>query len=232
MIEINTDYDLIPPYPVMIILSFLAGLVVMYILNLRDGIRKNVAGYLCLLAPVMSIFFGMVLTYVSSGGKYFGLSSVGGLAGMYAASLTLALISGKSGEISIMLKNCTLILPLMYSISKIGCLLAGCCHGISYHGAFSIHYTGKNTNTMDVFPVQLTETVLFLIIFLLGMLLQKKNRNTVPIIFIVSALTKFLLDFLRESHTGEIISFTQMLCLLLILTEIIILIYRKHKNQV
>ncbi len=230
--EINTDYDFIPPYPVMILLSFLAGLTGMYLLNIRDGIRKNVAGYFCLLAPAMSIFLGIVLTYLSSGFQYFGLSSIGGLAGMYAASLTLALISGKPGEIGIMMKNCTLLLPLMYSISKIGCLLGGCCRGIAYHGAFRIHYTGSRTDSAYVFPVQLTETILFLLIFLLGMFLQRKIRNPVPAVFILSAVTKFLLDFMRESHAGEIISFTQMLCLILILTEMILIFFRKRNNQV
>ncbi|MBR1554281.1 MAG: hypothetical protein IJ644_02680, partial [Oscillospiraceae bacterium] len=110
MIEINTDYNFISPYPIMILLSFLAGIIGMYLLNLRDGIRKDVAGYLCLLAPVMSVFFGIVLTYISSGFQYFGLSSVGGLIGMYLASLTMALISGKQGELGIMTKNCTLML--------------------------------------------------------------------------------------------------------------------------
>ncbi len=231
MIEINTDYHIIPPYPVMIAFSFFTGLMILYFLNVRDGIRKNVAGYFCLLAPVMSVFFGAVLTYISSGGKYFGLSSIGGLAGMYAASLTMALISGKSGEIRIMLKNCTLVLPLIYSISKIGCLLGGCCRGMAYHGVFCIHYTGSGTDSAYVFPVQLMETILFFIIFLLGMLLQRKIRNTVLLVFLFSSLTKFLLDFLRESHHEEIISFTQILCLLLIFAEFIILIYRKYRNM-
>ena len=231
MIEINTDYNFISPYPIMILLSFLVGIIGMYLLNLRDGIRKDVAGYLCLLAPVMSVFFGIVLTYISSGFQYFGLSSVGGLIGMYLASLTMALISGKQGELGIMTKNCTLMLPLMYSISKIGCLFAGCCHGIAYHGAFRIHYTGKITDTIDVFPVQLAETVLFLIIFLIGILGCRNKKSAVWMIFTISALSKCLLDFLRESHIGQILSFNQVLCGILFLFGISMMYHDRKARQ-
>lgn len=231
IIEINTDYHSVSPYPIMILLSFLAGIIGMYLLNLKDGIRKDVAGYLCMLAPVMSIFFGVVLTYISSGFQYFGLSSVGGLIGMYLASLTLALISGNPGESGIMTKNCTLMLPLMYSISKIGCLFAGCCYGIAYHGAFHIHYTGKITDTLDVFPVQLAETVSFLIIFLIGILGCRNKKNAVWMIFSVSALSKGMLDFLRASHTGQMLSLNQVLCGMLFMFGIIMIYYSRKTEQ-
>jgi len=230
VIEINTNYTLIPPYPVMILLSFGAGITAMYFLNRRDNIQKNAAGYLCLLAPVMSIFFGAVLTYLSSGFQYFGLSSLGGLAGMYASCVIIALINPQKGTVRIMIKNCTLVLPLLYSISKIGCLLGGCCRGMSYHGIFCIHYTGSNTEEAVVFPVQLAETLVFLILFLSGICLEKKKQNTVRIIFILSAVSKFLLDFLRESHSGQILSFTQILCLILILTGLAIFYITDKKN--
>jgi len=217
MIEINTDYQFIPPYPIMIILSLITGILMMYFLNRKNQIQKNVAGYLCMLAPMMSLFFGLLLTYITSGGQYFGLSSLGGLIGMYSAVLIMALISPQTGTLRIMMKNCTLVLPLIYSISKIGCLSAGCCRGISYHGAFCIHYTGIETEPAFVFPVQLTETLVFLIIFLMGLILEKKHQHPVWIVFIFSASAKFLLDFLRESHANQILSFTQILCLVLIL---------------
>ncbi|MBR1528519.1 MAG: prolipoprotein diacylglyceryl transferase [Oscillospiraceae bacterium] len=229
MIEINTDYKFISPYPVMIILSLTVGIIVMYILNRKDQIQKNVSGYLCMLAPMMSLFFGLLLTYITSGGQYFGLSSLGGLAGMYLACLIMALINPQKDTVRIMMKNCTLVLPLIYSISKIGCLLGGCCRGTAYHGPFCIHYAGSKTDSAVVFPVQPAETLVFLIIFILGIFLQKKHQHTVWMVFIFSALAKFLLDFLRESHTNQIISFTQILCLLLLLTGFLIL-YLNHQK--
>ena len=213
-LHIDTDRGKIPPYAIMIMLSFAAGIGSMFILNVKNGVRKRIAGYLSLLAPFMSIFFGLLLTYISTLGKGMGLSSIGGLAGMFAAVVTIALIGKDRREFRIMLTSCTLVIPLMYSVSKLGCLFAGCCHGIAYHGPFCIEYTGKRTGDICVFPVQLAETLLFFAIFIIGLVLfMKKSRHTELFIMIASVIGKGGLDFLRVSHTGKVISFNQILCL-------------------
>lgn len=218
---INTDYHFVPPYAVMILLSFIAGNFGMYALNIRSGIKKNVSGYLILLSPMMSLFCGVYLTYITSGFRYYGLSSIGGLIGMYMAVLTMSAINSKINsnkkDTKTMLQNCTIILPLMYSISKIGCFFAGCCYGIEYSGVFCIHYTGHgNIPVHDVFPVQIAETIVFLGIFFVGIhFIKRKVKNMVWIVFVISAFAKGLLDFLRESHTGELISMNQILCIIL-----------------
>ena len=218
MITVNTDYSFISPYPVMILLSFLAGAVGMFLLNIRRGVRRDIAKYLMILAPLMSLFGGAALTYLSSHGEYIGLSSVGGLAGMYAAVLTMGLISPEKGDMKIMAESCTVMLPLMYSVSKIGCLCAGCCRGIAYAGICSVHYTGINATEGSVLPVQGVETLVFLCIFLIGLAVYLRGKkHAVPLIFVCAALAKFALDFLRESHVGVTVSFTQWLCLLLTL---------------
>ena len=223
-ITINTDYRLIPPYAVMILLSFIIGNIGMYILNIRSGIKKNVASYLILLSP-MSLFGGVCLTYIISGFRYYGLSSIGGLIGMYTAVLTMAVINSDKEDTKIMFQNCTVVLPLMYSISKTGCFLAGCCYGIEYKGFFCINYTGQgNIPEHYVFPVQLVETIIFLGIFLVGILfVRRRVRNMLWIVFVISALAKGLLDFLRESHTGELVSMNQILCIILIIVGVIVM---------
>jgi prolipoprotein diacylglyceryltransferase len=215
-LHIDTDWGRITPYPIMIILSFAAGIGAMYLLNIKSGVRKRIAAYLSLLAPFMSIFGGMLLTYITTLGKGMGLSSVGGLVGMYAAVITIALIGRDRSECRNMLTSCTLTLPLMYSISKIGCLTAGCCRGVAYKGLFCIEYTGKMTGHICVFPVQLAETLVFLAIFITGMVLfTKKSRYAELFIIIASVLGKIGLDFQRASHTGKIISINQSLCLVI-----------------
>lgn len=230
---INTDYRFIPPYAVMILLSFIAGNLGMYVLNIRSGIKKNISGYLILLSPMMSLFCGVCLTYVISGFRNYGLSSIGGLIGMYTAVLTMALMNSNKENMRTMFQNCTIILPLMYSISKTGCFFAGCCHGIEYKGIFFIHYTGHgNIPEHNVFPVQLVETIVFLGIFFAGILLNKRRvKNTVWIVFVVSAFAKGLLDFLRESHTGELISMNQILCIMLIIVGLVVMYSSKKFVQ-
>jgi prolipoprotein diacylglyceryltransferase len=216
----------------MIILSFIAGSAGMYILNIKKGIQKNIARYLLILLPLMSLFFGAMLTYATSGGKSYGLSSVGGLIGVYAAVITMGAMSPVKGDIRIMSETATVILPLMYSVSKVGCFLAGCCYGFAYDGVFAVEYTGRNAHECAAFPVQAAETLTFLIIFIIGAWLYAKNkRYAVQVIFITSALAKCSLDFLRASHKGIFISLTQVFCIILAVIGIIWLVMKMKRNN-
>jgi len=226
-IHIDTDYSLIPPYAVMIIFSCTVGLVLQFFINVKRGIEKRIAGYVTVLAPCMSILAAVLLTYISSGGKMFGLSSLGGLFGMYAAAFTVGLIVRDRGIMKLLAEDCTLVLPLMYSIAKVGCFLAGCCRGIPWDGPLCAEYTGRITGTF--FPVQLAETVVFFLIFVLGAVMFLRGaKNTVMTVFIASAAAKGGLDVLRESHIGKILSLNQILCALLIVAGIAVMIYGKR----
>ena len=221
-IHICTDYSLFPPYAVMILLSCMTGLSLQYILNVKRGVQPMIAGFITLLSPFMSFFFAFLLTYAASGGRKTGLSSMGGLFGMYLSVITLALIKRDKNSTKITLENCTLVLPLIYSISKTGCFLAGCCRGIPYNGPFCVEYTGKVTETGCIFPVQLAETIVFFIIFAIGMImLLKKCSHTSVYLLTLCAAAKGLLDFLRESHIGKAVSLNQILCLAVIAAGII-----------
>jgi len=181
-----------------------------------------IAGFITLLSPFMSFFFAFLLTYAASGGRKTGLSSMGGLFGMYLSVITLALIKRDKNSTKITIENCTLVLPLIYSISKTGCFLAGCCRGIPYNGPFCVEYTGKVTATGCIFPVQLAETIIFFIIFVIGIImLVKKCSHTSVYLLTLCAAAKGLLDFLRESHTGKAVSLNQILCLAVIAAGII-----------
>ena len=229
-LRINTDHGVIAPYGMMILLSFLAGTGGLFLLNIRRGIRKQTAFWQMLLGILLSLCGGMALTFITSGGKIIGLSSLGGLAGMYAACALTAWFSRLPGYDIVLTQNCTLMLPLMYSIGKIGCFLGGCCGGIPYSGAFRTVYTGVHANPVPAFPVQLLESAVFLLIFAAGLHAFFRRRvNSVPAVFLTSAAAKFALDFLRASHTGKILSVTQMLCIGLIAAGAGLL-FRHHKK--
>ncbi|SFC17091.1 Prolipoprotein diacylglyceryl transferase [Ruminococcus albus] len=203
----------------------------MFILNIRKGIQKRIALYMLLLLPVMSLFCAVMLTSITSGGKSFGLSSVGGLVGVYAAVITMGLISPTRTDLPVMAETATVMLPLMYSVSKVGCFLAGCCYGFEYDGIFAVEYSGQYAHECPAFPVQAAETISFLLIFLIGVILYtKKMRYAVQVIFITSASAKCMLDFLRASHDGIILSLTQVFCIILAFIGVVWLIV-KMKNS-
>lgn len=218
MFQINTDSDaLFTPYAVTMFSAFLLGIGLLYLLNRRDGIPKNIAGLLALLSPVMILSCAAGLGYLMSHGETVGLASMGALFGMYLSVIVMSLICGKRGTARQMLQNCTLVLPLMYAVSKFGCFLAGCCRGMDYNGMFCVHYSGAETGACTAFPVQLAESLTFLVIFSIGMLLHRRHRSgSVRIVFLLSALAKGLLDFLRAEHQGRLVTVNQVLCAALI----------------
>jgi prolipoprotein diacylglyceryltransferase len=215
-------------YPIMIMLSICAGLIVQYVLNTRRGILKETARLAALSGLFFSLSGGILLTLITSGFRYIGLSSLGGLAGLYAGNALIAAFVKRPYYLNILTQNCTLVLPLMYSVSKLGCLGAGCCRGIAYHGFGAVTYL-TDTETVTLLPVQLLETISFAVIFAVGMMLYlKRNTHAVHIIFVLGLSTKFALDFLRESHTGQLLSLTQILCAVMLLTDAMMLLCKRY----
>lgn len=217
-------------YPVMIVTAVVVGLAVQYVLNTRRGIRRNVAGVMTLACAFFSVAGGILLTLITSGGKLFGLSSLGGLVGMYAAAGVVALITKQPYYGVILAQNCTFVLPLMYGISKLGCFGAGCCRGMGYHGFGAVTYLTE-AGECTVLPVQLLEALSFFALFVLGMVLyQKKFRRAAHLVFFLSMLVKFALDFLRGSHTGVILSQTQVFCLVLMAADAVWMLWNSRRK--
>ena len=125
--------------------------------------------------------------------------------------------------------------PLLYSVAKLACFSYGCCHGIEYDGPF--HYVYKHSvgapNNVPLFPIQLVETITSFILFIY-ILFRTKKINSKSIIIgesmVLFGILKFSLDFLRESHVGQIISLNQVLSIILSLWGLIIIIKDKKKR--
>lgn len=118
MFHINTDHaGLFPPYSVTMFSAFLLGIGLLWLLNRRDGIPKNIAGLLALLSPVMILTCAAGMGYLMSHGQTVGFASMGALFGMYLSVITMSLIYGNREAARNMLQNCTLVLPLMYAVS-------------------------------------------------------------------------------------------------------------------
>ena len=232
MLTINAGGSGIPPYPVMMLLSFAAGMAVLYRLCRRGGVPGRICGCLLLLSPPLALYGAYLLHLLTVHDGTVGFSSVGGLAGMYAAAFIMQMLCKAQPYAAEMPADCTFVLPLMYGISKIGCFLAGCCRGIPYSGVFSVVYAGTAEPSAAVFPVQAAESAVFLVIFVLGLLLHRKRRNAaLYAVFFISCAAKFLLDFLRESHQGTVLSLNQGLCLGMAAACTAVLLYRRHREN-
>lgn len=222
-------------YSIMILSSFVIGFLFIYI-NLRaNEVPKNMIAYQLLLSSVCIIYFSKLLTVISSGDITVnlltaGLSSLGGAAGLLISVLIFTKVYSEKKKV--FYETFALALPIMYGISKLGCHFAGCCYGIPYDGI--LYTVSKFSATNEkLFPVQLAESLVFIVIFLVSITLYYKGIkiNYLAIEMIICAVAKFMLDYLRYSNLGKVITLNQIICLSFFILGIITLLNDRHRRR-
>lgn len=161
-----------------------------------------------------------------------GLVFYGGLFGAIAGIFIYCKIRKKTFQFAVALVLPTF--PLAHSIMRIGCFSAGCCYGIAHPPPFGIAFAQSigAPNNVYLLPVQLYESGINLIIFLILWLYTKKERHWIKIVSlygILYSIARFLLEFLRgdeargfiqEFSTSQYISvFLFLVCILLLSTS-------------
>ena len=143
-------------YGIIIVISLIIGLCYIYKYLKRSKIPND----------IILLYLFMLLVFIVVGGKEFtiytskeelniinaGFSSYGGAIGASVAVISFVFIYKK--KVDDLLKSTIIALPLIYSISKIACFIAGCCYGIKYDGLFHVYSKEAGFNT---FPVQIIE---------------------------------------------------------------------------
>lgn len=232
---INTDF---PLYSLFIIIALLSNIIIILLTSKYSKIET-----ICLLLyENTGILLGAkLLTYILNYSNYdefdffeLGLSSYGAVIGALLFLLLFSLQFKK--PFKDLLSLFIVPIPLMYAIGKIGCFLVGCCYGIKYSGIFSVvyNYSLHAPVGVSLFPIQIVESIVFLLIFIymLNKKLQNKfNTQTIGISFIFCGLAKFILDFFRMSHQNVILSINQYISLFFIVVGFIVLLSLK-KNKI
>ncbi len=94
--------------------------------------------------------------------------------------------------------------PLLQSVSRIGCFLAGCCFGVPTTAPWGVIYTDPHSIAplyVCVHPTQLYSSILLMLIFAFQYfvgrkLFQKKGMLVCSYLFLI-AFERFILDFWR-----------------------------------
>ena len=200
-------------YGPIVLSAIIIGIVVACLLMAKAGAAKGTCFYTALLTFVMIIMVSFMTSIaLNKDIRNIGFVGAGGALGLILGAVTSALIH--RDHITESIAAWITSAPLMYGLSKIACHIAGCCNGIPYTGTLAVTYEAKNHGSY--FPVQLTETVSFIFIFIIGLILYLKlgdKTRTAIITLILSGITKTGLEFLRESHIGQTISNYQILVL-------------------
>ncbi len=214
----------IPPYGVCFFIGILLSTIIAFVLLTNRKWEKF--DFLCSVAYLLigallgaKLLFIIVsidtiiqynLTFIEilKGGFVFYGGLLGGALGVYIYGKQFKLNSIKYFDL------CATVLPLGHAIGRIGCFLSGCCYGIKYDGPFShIYYNSANLFTplnVNLFPVQLLEAFLLLILFiiLLTMWLKKTKTGQITVVYLtIYAIIRFFLEYLRgDSERGRFIN--------------------------
>lgn len=231
---INTK---IPLYGILVVTGILSGLYIMY-KNVKTLNYKKEENYGLILYILLGTLFGAkYFTLLTNFNKYknnidfnkIGLSSYGAAIGI----IILLIIFAKQYKKNFkeLINNILPAIPLMYGISKIGCFLAGCCYGIKYNGPLSItyKYSLSAPKNISLLPIQIIETITFILIYLYISKKKKENKNIIGITLLLCGLSKFLLDYLRMNHIDKILTVNQIVSIPFIIIGLIL--YFKEKSE-
>lgn len=132
------------------------------------------------------------------------------------------------------LKEMDLITPafsLRLIIVKLACFCAGCCNGKEC--SWGLYYPN---NDAVMFPSQLLEALVALIIFVFLMVYRKKAKEGTlfPIYLIIYSATRFFTEFTRiEDEVFGILKIYHILCLIGILVGVIwLVIVKKYSSKI
>lgn len=114
---------------------------------------------------------------------------------------------------------------IAHSIGRLGCLMAGCCHGRREDGFLGIynHMVGYKT-----LPVQLYEALFLAALFAVLIVLLKKGKNTISVYLIAYAVWRFFAEYMRADERGDTfisaLSPSQLICIPMLLIGVIIIV--------
>ncbi len=131
------------------------------------------------------------------------------------------------------------VIPLVHAIGRIGCLCAGCCYGMEYHGfgAITFHNSLIAPNEIQLFPIQIVESIFNLIIFIILLVTYKKflgTYKTLGLYLILYSIIRFILEFFRGDSVRGIyfgVSTSQWISILLFILGILIFTKRIEKKD-
>lgn len=94
-------------------------------------------------------------------------------------------------------------IPLGHGIGRIGCIMAGCCHGMEYTGPLAIYYPNSVTGLspdQGYFPVQGLEALLNVGVCLFLIWYERRKRRPMDLLFAylgLYAVERFVLEYFR-----------------------------------
>lgn len=242
---INIFGKAIPVYGLCIVLGFTAAgiiiklrcrqlsydkVIVLCSLTLAGMVFGGSALYVIVTYPPEYILYSIKkfdFSFLMSGMVFYG-GVAGGLGGMLLGKKLVGIPFTLLEDLVIPL------VPMGHALGRVGCTMAGCCHGIEYYGIFAIknvHYPPE----MSFFPVQPVEAVFNVLIGICLFIYIKKPHKKGDVIlryFLMYPPLRFCLEFLRGDRARGIyagLSTSQWISLVLFAVAIFISLKKLRK---
>lgn len=160
----------------------------------------------------------------------------GGLVG----AILFMMLSGKIHKLDVWgyIRDFIFMIPIMHCFGRIGCFCAGCCYGMPYHGLGHVvfPYGSQAPSGEELFPVQLVEAALVLIIgiVLLVLKLKKDFFYTIETYLLTYSVVRFILEFFRYDAIRGVafgLSTSQWISIVVFIGTVISIVYRKKKVE-
>lgn len=163
-----------------------------------------------------------------------GYSYYGGLFGFFISIYVF--VKYKKIEYEEYATSYIFLLPLLHCFWKISCFMGGCCFGIPYTGIGSVIFPeGINALAgISVFPVQLLESAIALLIAVIIIVLETKNKLywSVSVYLVMYGTTRFAIEFLRYHDAGTKIASGHVCSIVSILIGLIAILIKKKQVEI
>ena len=126
--------------------------------------------------------------------------------------------------------------PLGHAFGRLGCFFAGCCYGMPYDGPFCVSFPHIGVD-YNVFPVQLLEVFINLVICAYLLFYTRKERKRFHVLYhylALYAVSRFCLELLRGDGIRGIaagISTSQWISIGLLAVSCMLLLYSRFGKQ-
>ena len=194
------------PYALIVMLSVAFGYAAAIFRMRKSGVNQQTIFYISLLSFVCTMAGSFMLAFkITSEGIGIGFSGLGAAVGMVTGVMISGLIIRDKPDI--VMTSFVVSAPLMYGLAKIGCFLAGCCHGKEYYGPFAVVYSNEHAGSY--FPIQLVDMVIFILLHVFALLITNKMKNKVRALYIILGVMipiRFALEYTRYYHDGSLVA--------------------------
>jgi len=216
------------PYAPIVMLSVAIGYAVAVLRMRKFGVNKQTIFYTSLLSFVCTMAGSFMMAFrITSEGIGIGFSGLGAAVGLITGVFISEIIIKDKPDL--VMTSFIVAAPLMYGLAKIGCFLAGCCHGKEYYGPFAVVYSNEHAGSY--FPIQLVDMVIFILLHVFAVIITNKMKNKVRAIYIILGVTipvRFAIEYTRYYHDGSLIAPGQVTVLIAgVLAVIMVFVWKK-----